>query len=121
MGKTVRYISKNDMKNLKETVGKNVSVEFVSGSHITRETGILKIVENFENIQVGCLGLPFIGSDTAIRSITYDGKVLYENINITTRYPPKTCRQIDSLRLRTFGVNAGISREFEFRKDMLRI
>ncbi len=61
------------MKALQESIGKPVTIEYISHGSKCREETTLRNVDPFVNVEVdelGIVGIPFIGYGSAIQRIT---------------------------------------------------
>ena len=95
------------MKALKESVGKPVTVEYVWYGSKHRDETTLRNVTPFVNVEVEGAGIPFIGYGSAIQRITgEDGQVLYQNTKINDGYDVRG-DAVHRLKLKCFGSDAG--------------
>lgn len=87
------------LERLTEHLGEKVTVTYVDSWSKTPDIGVgrLEYVESYVNLEIteegarvrGNFGIPFLGDETAIRSIVReDGMVLYENPHIYPGYNP---------------------------------
>jgi len=97
-------IDKKVMEELRKNVGKSVNVEYVWYGSEHKEKGVLKEVNDFANIELKSAGIPFVGYGCAIQKIIDEnGKVVYDNPNIISRYDVRDDGGLDEVRKATFG------------------
>lgn len=96
-------IGKEVMDNLQACVGKTVKVEYAWNGMLHIETSTLRDVVPFSSIAQDGSGTPFIGEGSAIRRISCEGKVIYENKLIPENYDCSQEKEIDSLVRASFG------------------
>ncbi|MCI9233241.1 MAG: hypothetical protein HFH08_01435 [Bacilli bacterium] len=90
---------------LKKHLGKSVSYRGWWYGVAQNETGILKDVNFFTNVEIGCHGIPFVGYGSAISSIILDetGEELYSNPHIEYGYDRRSPEKIEESRRMFFG------------------
>jgi len=97
-------IDEKVMKLLRNYIGKKVTVEYVSYGSSDVERDVIKEVNDFSNITIGCSGIPFVGYGSAIRKIVDENKkTLYENPLISPTYDARKDEDIDKVRAASFG------------------
>ena len=113
---TTGLISREVMENLKGYVNSVVSVEYVLHGRKDAIMGVLANVNDFENVGIVIIPLggppyvapyPFVGLSLAIRLISADGKMIYDN---TKNVPEGTIiygvEKSRELRMASFGEDA---------------
>lgn len=107
------YIRKNDkekqaiqmFENLKKHIGKTVTYHAWWYGAMESGTDELKSVAFFTNVQIGCMGMPFVGYGSAISSITLQetGEVLYSNPYIEYGYDRRCPEDIEESKRKIYG------------------
>lgn len=115
------------MDGLRAHVGAFVSVRYVHYGVTREKTAELRRVTDFGSIETRTAGIPFIGTDCAIRTITLgeNGKVLYNNPLIPRDhgkdYARGTRHVVAELIRRSFGDKVGLSYLLEEWSAKLRL
>jgi len=102
-----RLLRQEAMNQLKEHVGRTVTVEYAKNGHTSTVEGKLLSVTDFGEISLrihsGDVEIPFIGKAVAIHSITGDNGTIYENPAIPEDYDMRYTKRIEDLRAKSFG------------------
>lgn len=107
------YISKNNkekqaiqmFENLKKHIGEQVSYEAWWYGSPENGTDKLKSIAFFSNVEIGCMGIPFVGYGSAISSITLKetGEILYSNPYIEHGYDRRKPEDVEESKRKIFG------------------
>jgi len=110
--KGFRTLGNEVMDRLQTYVGKRVVVTYVHYGMVDVSDGVLKFVNAFVNLQVGSIGIPFVGTAAAIQTIISSrGELLYDNPVISDRYLLIQDDHIYLMKRISFG-----GRRFPFKK-----
>lgn len=107
------YISEHDKEKnairmfeaLKKHIGQSVNYKAWWYGSPENGTDILKNVSYFSNVEIGCMGIPFIGYGSAISeiSLTETGEVIYSNPYIESNYDRRKAEDVEELKRKMFG------------------
>jgi hypothetical protein len=92
-----------DIKKLGNNIGKSVYVSYVHYGTPQVKEGKLEGIDGLESLLVGGRGIPFVGYGSAIRRITKENEVLYENPLILPFYNVRKNKDIDKMIALSFG------------------
>lgn len=96
--------AKTMFDKLKEHIGEDVSYTGWWYGVRQEETAKLKEVNDFTNVVIGSMGIPFVGYGAAISKITSkDGEILYNNPNIEYGYDRRKSEEIFASKILIFG------------------
>ena len=103
-------ISKETMEGLKQYEGRRIKVEFVK-SHEAKPfiaEGVLNYVQldcpGYNLIRMEFHNLPFVGMSQAIRTISVDNRIVYDNrANVQETYGSLSVPEQEALYKKTFG------------------
>ena len=92
-------------EKLKQHIGEEVSYEAWWYGVPQNETDILNNVSYFSNVEIGCMGIPFVGYGSAISKITLKetGEVLYSNPFIEHEYDRRKPEDVEDSERKIFG------------------
>ena len=92
-------------QELKKHIGEKVSYRGWWYGVAQEETDELRNVSFFTNVEIGCMGIPFIGYGSAISSITLveTGEELYSNPYIEYGYDRRSPEEIEESKRKFFG------------------
>ena len=92
-------------ENLKKHIGEQVSYKAWWYGSPENGSDILKSVNYFGNVQIGSMGIPFVGYGSAISSIILDktGEELYSNPYIEYGYDRRRAEDMEESRRKIFG------------------
>lgn len=95
---------REQIKNLQQAIGQKIRIDYVwYGSQYSDER-ILKGVNDYINLRIENIVIPFVGYGSAIQRITDEkGNILYENLNISDNYDVRNLTERVDLIARTFG------------------
>jgi hypothetical protein len=111
-------IGKEAMERLKERIGKRVTVVYVCYGVQFDVQGVLKAVNDFENIEITGAVIPFVGYGCAIRKVIGKDGELYYNPLIPSVYDVRDFETIEEIVARSFGEE--IAKEFRKKREETR-
>ena len=109
---------KNSMAALQRSIGAEVKVEYVLFGNLASASGKLREVKEFSHIGIEVkedshgrektqnMQIPFVGLNAAIRSISSNGKTIYDNRNnVPEDLRMRTLSDSHAVKARSFGAD----------------
>ena len=83
--------------------GEEVTLIYSHYGHLSSEVGALEEVNDFINVVVGHMGIPFVGYGSVIYQISHAGEILYENKRVEMNYDRRDNKSIYEAKRDIFG------------------